>query len=109
MNRARYVCSLAGAAVLSGCFTAEQNASFHGIAPADAQEVGRFISERTHGQVAYYSRQDDGSIVAWMRPGHDPRFGDIGRGERPFHAYVVRRIGGKWKIVDEPVFVGGGY
>lgn len=109
MNRGSYVCSLVGAALLSGCLTAEQNASVHGIAPADAQEVREFISERTHGQVAYLSREDDGSIVAWMRPGHDPRFGDISRGESPFHAYVVRRIGGKWKIVDEHVLVGGHY
>jgi hypothetical protein len=109
MSRARHACSLIGAALLSGCLTPEQNASLHGIAPTDAQEVRRFISESTHGQVAYLSRGDDGKIVAWMRPGHDPRFGDISRGERPFHAYVVQRKGGKWQIVEEPVFVGGGY
>jgi hypothetical protein len=70
---------------------------------AEAQDVGRFISERTHGQVACYSREADGCIVAWSRP----RFGNIGRGERPFHACVVRRSDGKWQIVDEAVFVGG--
>ena len=107
MSASRYVGCFVGVALLTSCGTPEQSAWFHGIPPADAQEVGRFITERTHGQVAYYSRESDGSIVVWMRPGHDPRFGDISRGERPFHAYVVRRVGGKWQVVDEPVFVGG--
>jgi hypothetical protein len=48
------------------CCANEQNAGSTVLLLAEAQDVGRFISERTHGQVAYYSREADGCIVAWM-------------------------------------------
>jgi hypothetical protein len=78
-----------------------------GVSASDAREISRVVIARSHGQIAYYEREDDGKIAAWMLPGHDPQFGDISRGHRPFHAYVVRRVGGRWQIVDEHVMVGG--
>ena len=91
--------------MVSSCGTPEQGAWFTGVPASDAQEISRFIVARTHGQIAYYSREPDGSISDWMRSGHDQKFGDIGRGDRSFHAYVVRRVRGKWQIVDERVLV----
>jgi hypothetical protein len=106
-ERRRHSACLFGIALLSGCLSAEQSAPLTGVSASDAREISRVVIARSHGQIAYYEREDDGKIAAWMLPGHDPQFGDISRGHRPFHAYVVRRVGGRWQIVDEHVMVGG--
>jgi hypothetical protein len=107
MSPVRYSACLIGIALISGCGTPDHYAWATGVRQTDAREIGDFIVARSLGQVAYYSRETDGSVAVWMRPGHDSKFGDIGRGHRPFHAYVVRRLAARWEIVDEHVMVGG--
>jgi|SRR5262249_44578010 len=102
---ARWFSCLVAAFVTLGCGTPENNARIAGVHRHDADEIGAMIRARTSGEVATYSRESNGDVAVWMRPGHDPKFGDIGRGDSPFHAYVVRRINGKWKIVDERVLL----
>jgi|ERR1700722_12012854 len=105
---ARWFGCLIAAFVTLGCGTPESTAWGSGIRPDDAREIGAMVRARTSGEIDCYTREPDGGVAVWMRVGHDPRFPDIREPRGPFHAYVVRRVRGKWQIVDEHVMVGGG-
>ena len=99
-----FSCLLAAFATL-GCATPKSNPWVAGVEPHDADEIGAMIRARTSGDIAVYTRELNGDVAVWMRPGHDPKFGDIGRVGAPLHAYVVRRIRGKWQIVGKHVIL----
>jgi hypothetical protein len=106
VSSARWFACLVVAFLIPACGTPESNAwIFAGVQPDDAREIAAMIRTRTSGEIASFSREPNGDVAVWMRVGHDPRFPDIHEPDTPFHAYVMRRVRGKWQIVDEHVLV----
>jgi hypothetical protein len=87
--------------VLSACGTPESAAWVTGVSPADAREISRVIQAQTSKPIDSYAREPNGSIVVWMRTTKgDPYYGFSSNSG---FGYVVRKVNGKWKIVDHEV------
>jgi hypothetical protein len=103
VSTVRHVASLVALLSVAACGTPESTAWVKGVSANDAKEISALIRTQTTKPIDNYEKQRDGSIAVWMHTTKDDPF--YGVSSVPTFAYVVRKVNGKWKIVDHHILV----